>query len=360
MPKTLMHNKLLTQCFLSALLSAWSWTEAAAQGIVQSQTQMHGQGRAPAVMSDYEAGQRYFNAHRYQEASAFFQRGAQTTPLNPTIHYCLANCFVKLGAHERAVQEYRVCYMLDPKGSSAAFCLQALNGYKSKVPDAGEIAAFQKKMLDTAGGAIAEYVNGFSAAKGPPTAVDQADSFVRRQIAQEKVKLAAKCEEQKKNADRLTAAKIRKLEQDAEDEILRLSDPQVTWGYVMGRLSQIVIPPDPALVQRRTEEIRTRVKADKEAAVLEGEEKKKLYEKDLLASEAAINESANNMSNQLSSKGGVKLHAHGSNLYVRQYAPFAGSAALNARPAVGRIVRARPIDSDTGAPTGDGNHKGAR
>lgn len=311
------------------------------------------------VMSDAEAGQAYLAAGKATEAAAFFQRAIQRQPADPLLHYYMANALVKLKAHERALKEYQVSYMLAPHGTVSAYCLQALTAYQARIPNLLEADDFQKKMRDTGGGVLADYT-GMAAGSGAAavdTDAQRAATSMSRQLADEKVKAAARTEAAKKNAEVVLQAKLKKIEQDAADALAHANEPQVSWGLVNGRMGQIVVYPNPEEVKRREAEIRARAQDLRDQAVRAGQEQQSNYEKQLQKQEEAISEVANNLSSQMNtkSKNGVQIHPRGTNLYVRQYVPFVNKTSANAHSSVARITSAGGgIANPAGEETGNG------
>lgn len=296
------------------------------------------------VVSDIEAGEAYLAVGKGAEAAAFFQRAIQRDPCNAMLHYYMANALVKMKAHERALKEYQVSYMLEPRGAASAYCLQALTAYQARIPNLLEADDFQRRMRDTGGGALIGYT-GLDTGAGASTAdadTDRAATTVSRQMAAEKVNAAVRAEAAKKHAEACLQAKLRKIEQDAEDALAHANEPQVSWGMVNGRLGQIVVYPSPEELKRREAEIRAKAQDLRDQAVRAGQEQQSDHEKQLKKQEAAINEVANNLSSQMNtrSKNGVQIHPRGTNLYVRQYVPFANKTSANAHASVARITSA--------------------
>lgn len=309
------------------------------------------------AMSDVEAGQAYLAAGRGAEAAAFFERAIKRDPANATLHYYMANALVKAKAHERALKEYQVAYMLEPRGGVSAYCLQALTAYQARVPNLLEADDFQKRMRDTSGGALSAYT-GMDAGAGSVGAnpdAERAASLMSRQLADEKLKAAVRAEASKKNADVRMQAKLKKIEQDTADALARASEPQISWGMVNRHMGQIVLYPSPDEIKRREAEIRAKAQDLRDEALRSGQEQQSSYDAQLKKQEESMNEVANNLASQMSanSKNGVQIHARGTNLYVRQYVPFVNKTSAKAHSSIARITSsgggiAKPGGEETG------------
>jgi tetratricopeptide (TPR) repeat protein len=310
---------------------------------------------APLVVAqttpEYDAGLLYFHAGRFAEAAAYLQQATLRHPYNALVHYNLANALVKARVHDRAMQEYRLAYLLEPQGSVAGYCTQALKGYNAKVPTPAEAVAFQRKLRDTAGGAALGPL--------PPTMtdsdVDRTIAAIRRQVQQEKLKHSVKGNASALSAEQVAKEKIKTIDRDTQVQVDRLYSPTVEIIDEYGRVklvANMLYNPytfaNPHVLKEKEAQIRARGEAAKEDLWREAKLDRERYETWAKAQEDALDEIAASLTSQFNSKskGGVQLQPRGTNLYVKQYVPFSSKAASNARSATCRIVRAGSAASD--------------
>ncbi len=71
-------------------------------------------------ISEYKAGD-------FANASGHLGAALSTDYNNPTLHYYLANSYIKLGQKDGAIREFRIAYALQPKGEIAQYSKQALS-----------------------------------------------------------------------------------------------------------------------------------------------------------------------------------------------------------------------------------------
>lgn len=321
------------------------------------------QQAAQQAAPEYAAGLQYFSAGRYAEAVAFFQQAVQRHPYSALVHYNFANALVKMKAHDRAMQEYKIAYLLEPRGAVSTYCQIALVAYKAKVPTLAEAAAYQHQihLRDTAGGARGDVspVMDAAAVLGI-TDADRAREAIRRQLSQEKVRHGVKGNAAANSVEDVARQKIQQVDRDTERKISDLYAPIIEIIDEYGRVKRVANvlynPYNFANPHINLKPKEAQIKADGEAAKAEILREAKL-DKERHAGwvknqESALDEVANNLTAQFDSKSksGVKLHARGTNLYVRQYAPFVNKASQNARPAIVRIVRAGSQPAEESAP----------
>lgn len=335
--------------------------------------------QAPAQSTqDYEYGLWYFSAQKFPEAVVLLQRAAQTYPYSAHVHYCLANALVKTNAHDRAIQEYRMAYLLEPTGPTSTFCRQALTGYKSPIPDNGEVSEFQRQLSDTIRSAQAQ-----GAPTGPApqaaggTAIPFASALVKtdeeraadaigRQLQQEKIRYGISANASSNTVDVVTSEKLKAVEAETQRKVAELYSPQIEIVDDHGRLRKAYNPfynmwnfANPEInLKPREAQIRAAGEDQKDRILREAAAAKKGHQEWVKAKEDALDQTAANLTNQIgtTSKSGVHLQARGTNLYVRQYIPFSSQAASNARPATVRIVRAH-TQTDEPAPVENGHSK---
>lgn len=320
-----------------------------------AQTAAQNQQTAP----EFDAGLVYFNAGRFTEAAAYFQQATLRHPYSALVHYNFANALVKAKVHDRAIKEYKLAYLLEPQGSVAGYCTQALNGYKTKVPTSADVVAFQKQISDTVRGAVVA-----GRAYADPD-VDRASAAIRRQLQQEKLKHSVKGNISALSAEGVAAERIKKIDCETQASVDRLYSPVVEIIDEYGRVKLVqnmLYNPytfaNPHVLKEKEAQIRAKGEAQKEEVLREAKLDRQRYETWAKAQEDALDEVAANLTSQFNnrSKGGVQLQPRGTNLYVRQYVPFSSKAASNANPATVRIVRASGA-TDEPTPPQDGQAK---
>lgn len=339
--------KLATQ--FSALFLALNFSGALAVGA----------GSAP----EYDAGLRFMKAGKPAEAAALFEHAIRRHPYNALVHYSLANALVKLKMHDRAAQEYRTTFLLQPDGNLSNYCRMAMGAYKLKVPDAVEIAAFHKRIRSTAGGVVTSVASVPDETQSEAkqvfdpapllgtTDADKACAAIRRQLSQEKLKHDIKSNTAALSAEARARDTIAQIEKNTQNRIDRLYAPMIEiiddYGRVRMVRNHLYNPynaANPHLLKGMEAQIRAEGDAAKDEALRAAGQDRQRYETWMQAQQSSLDEVASNLTNQLTapSKSGVKLQARGTNLYVRQYIPFSNKSTLNAHSSVVRIVRAQP------------------
>lgn len=351
-----------TRNVLSFLLSASIAVAAGGTWVRAAQSQA-----AAQTTQDYEYGIWYFNAQKFPEAVWFLQRAAQTFPYSAHVHYSLANALVKTNAHDRAIQEYRMAYLLEPTGPTSSFCRQALSGYKTAVPDNAEVNEFQRQLSDTIRGAQPQGAPPAPVVRGiVKTDEERAADAIGRQLQQEKIRYGISANASSNTVDVVTGEKLKAVDAETQRKVAELYSPQVEIVDEHGRVRKAYNPfynmwnfanPDVNLKPREAQ-IRAAGEDQKDKILREAAAAKKGHQEWVKAKEDALDQTAVNLTNQIgtTSKSGVHLQARGTNLYVRQYVPFSSQAASNARPATVRIVRAH-TQADTIAPPEEGHSK---
>lgn len=67
-----------------------------------------------------------YNRGDYNDAMGMFGAAKATESDNPTLHYYMANCLVRLGAKADAIREYKMALAISPTGQIAKYCTEAL------------------------------------------------------------------------------------------------------------------------------------------------------------------------------------------------------------------------------------------
>lgn len=363
-----------THRVLTSLLSAAAVVAVSGAGPITAQAQVFGQS-----IQDYELGLWYFNAQKFPEAVALLQRAAQNYPYSAHVHYGLANALVKTSAHDRAIQEYRMAYLLEPTGPTSTFCRQALAGYKSAIPDNTEVNEFQRQLGDTIRSAQAQNTQAgatpratgcapiFLGARGlVKTDEERAAEAIGRQLQQEKIRYGISANASSNTIDVVTSEKLKAVDADIQRKVAELYSPQVEIIDELGRVRKTLNPfynmwnfANPEInLKPREAQIRAAGEDQKDRILREAAAAKKGHQDWVKVKEDALDQTAANLTHQIgtTSKSGVHLQARGTNLYVRQYVPFSSQTASNARPATVRIVRAH-TQTEAAAPPEDGHSK---
>lgn len=264
----------------------------------------------------YENGLKQYKSGKYKEAAQLFSAVSIQEPGNQLYHYLHANCLVHLDLHERACQEYKVAYLLDPNTSTADYCRQALLAYKKPLPSFNE-----------------------SARTTPDGELAQVKRLIEKQASFEK----DKHESVSTNSQRAIKAQLdedlRRIDQQMHADIQKLHEPIVfTPGPQANRLLAL-----PELLKEREDQIKALALAEKERLIKESNERLRPYESWSKDRAALLDEAAGNLKTQLDSPAGpsgVKLQTRGTGLYVRYYGKSAASKFPDAHPATVRIKNA--------------------
>ena len=73
-----------------------------------------------------EKGIAAYTRGNYAEAIGMFGAAKSTESDNPTMHYYMANCLVKLGSKPDAIREYKMALAISPTGQISQYCTAAL------------------------------------------------------------------------------------------------------------------------------------------------------------------------------------------------------------------------------------------
>jgi thioredoxin-like negative regulator of GroEL len=75
-----------------------------------------------------------FNKGQYSEAIGMFGAAKATESDNPTLHYYMANCLVRLNSKADAIREYKLALDLAPQGKMTEYCQSALRALGALPP----------------------------------------------------------------------------------------------------------------------------------------------------------------------------------------------------------------------------------
>lgn len=273
----------------------------------------------PSLASDspaYRQGVEDYQAGRYAQAVVKLARASGAQPNNALTHYCLANALVKCGQHQEAAEEYRTSYMLQPYGSVSTYCREALRGYKKPIPTADDLKAFR----DTVGGASA--IASAVTDKPPVDALstNKPLSIIRRQVQSEKEKDQTMGEVRAQQTLANGELQARAVDSWARQEI------ELARRTPMNPRASLAAIED--TIAKKEQQIRDAAKDQQERIRREARQRAERYKKVAEMRQTALDQVADNLEKQMSEKpsvGGVRLLAHGTDLYVRCYASVPGN-----------------------------------
>lgn len=264
----------------------------------------------------------HYNAKRYLQAANAFTKASIKEPSNQLYRYYLANCLVHLDKHDRAVEEYRAAYLLDPYSSTAEYSARALKGYHKPLPPLPGVGADDSQ-------------------------VGKTKTLIRKQSRDQKDKHTIIAS----NSESLIRAKvdeqIKQIDEQARYEIQKLHDPLIFMPAP--RANPLLALPD--LLKEKEDQIKLNAKQEKERLLRDAEERSKPFQSWRKDRGAVIDEIAQNLEHQLEQPvgpSGVKLQPNGTDLYVRYYGKSKGSRFPDAHQATARIV---PEESGFELPT---------
>lgn len=274
----------------------------------------------------YDDALEHYTNKRYQQAAQGFTRASIEDPSKQIYRYYLANCLVHLDKHDRAIEEYRAAYLLNPYSSIAEYSAQALAGYHKSVP------SIPGKLPED-------------------NDLGKAKTAIRMQTKTEKYKqglLASRGEYELKSK---LSEQIKAIDDQARADIQKLYDPLI---FTPGpRANPLLAMPE--LLKEREDAIKSSAKLEKERLLKEAEERSKPLQSWQKGREAVLDEVAANLESQLDSPvgpSGMKLQAKGTDLYVRYYGKALPNRLPEAHSATARIVpEARDYEIPTPAPT---------
>lgn len=209
---------------------------------------------------------------------------------NARAHYRLAHHLAKNGEHERAIEEYSTAYRLSPDSLVGRYSHQALTSYG--------VVADQSK--------IRKQVEEMRARQG---------NFAKKEIL---------------SRNRFTSNKLKNIENQKNQDIRDVfNNPSYKTAfnpyfpnnpYVrVGRLhNPFVKVPDPVATQARIDLVKADAESRKQQLIEVANQKSNQLLDTASRKAALIEESAENLSSQMTGKG-TRLKARGTNLYVRSY-----------------------------------------
>jgi hypothetical protein len=289
-----------------------------------------------------QEGLKQYQAGRYFLAVDNLSRAASMDKTNSLVHYYLANALVYTGEHERAANEYYACYVLDPNSKVASYCLLALNAYKKPL-DKRLIANEHATII----GANKKTIDNFVINADKTSSPDLSRTFtvIRRQVSFEKSKNKAIGESRSKVATGVGDEESRRISESAQLEIDRLYEPLIYPGPRVNPLLN-----NPELLKARADEIRRNAEEAQAIAKKKAQTRVESYKEWVKTKEAALEEVADNLENQLEgkkTKNGVQLQTVGTDLYVRYYGTANKNQAIpEVRPAVARIIGQKFNEND--------------
>lgn len=278
-------------------------------------------------------GVKQYNLGRYRHAILYFSLAVEEEPHNALAHYYLADSLVRTGHHEEAIVEYGLCYRLNPHSQVAAYCKQALKGYKQP------IAAADKAPPHTTGGVSRFDGSGrLIGTTDEEELVARTKSHIRQEVIYEKAKHQQMGEFFATGVLSQAEAEAGRIQQEAAREIEATTQPQ---PVVIGKMVHYV-QPDPELAKVRVEEIKRlaaeRAEQTKKVAQARADRYKE-WSKDR---QNSLDEVVTNLESQLeepAGQSGVKLQPVGTDLYTRYYGTLRASSQLpDVRPAAVRII----------------------
>lgn len=290
-----------------------------------------GSGGNAFAKSLTDEGLAHYNAGRYPLAIASLSAAVAREPAGQLLHYYLANAFVHTGDHRRALEEYRICYQLNPQNTIGEYSRKALVSYKAPLPSPSDptFVRVYKKYMDAA--------KTQSNVVAIEPELEKARNIIRRQADIEKNKHRIQSAQSQKVSRHIAEEEAKRVDSRAEAEIQKLYEPIV---YSPGpRANPLLANPD--LLKQKEDAIKKAAAEEKEYILRHAEESSETYKSWESKKTVALDEVAANLESQLeqpAGRSGVKLQAKGTDLYVRNYVPFHSKANLNAHPAIVRIV----------------------
>jgi tetratricopeptide (TPR) repeat protein len=266
---------------------------------------------ALALNHAYADGVADYRMGRYMQAATKLKVATQSEPTNAYAHYYLANALVRTGEHERAAEEYRVCYMLDPRGGVSTYCAAALTGYNKPVPTQNDIRAF----YNTVGGGMGVAL-----------------SNIRKQVQSAQTKISRQVE-----GPATRALKDGTHEEQLVDNYTRERIEAVRYEQAINRNPRL----GPEYFAEKERVINEAARDEKERIRREAREVAARYRRLGEQRQKMLDEVAHDLERQMTEKpgkNGVRLLAEGTDLYVRRYATVPPNQPIpDAKPAVARI-----------------------
>ncbi len=254
-----------------------------------------------AMVSKYlDEGRTELRRGRTVAGEMAYRKAIAFDPSDPLPHYLLANMLARSDRHVDAISEYKLALRLEPGGSVAGYCKQALAAYK--------LTSFSELANPTS----VEYVP-----PPPPSQLETAIDKIDRQAQTEKARDAKFANNLSTSAVKAGAWKAADIKLTAESDIANGLYMLPKSGSSRSRRYSGV---DPA----QQELARIRADADRRAALEEEMAKERADSHATWARERQmeIDDVAGNLKEQLTerpSKFGFDLAPTGTGLYVRNY-----------------------------------------
>lgn len=293
----------------------------------------------------FDQGVTQFKSGQYQLSAQSLRGAVSSQPGSQLSRYYLACCLVKMHEHRRAVEEYRIAYLLDPASTTGDYCKKALQGYKAALPDLRD----SQRVRDE----LERQSRTSSSRIDHPPDMAKALSEIRRQADYEKGKHRVDEQSREKVVRGVADEQLKAIDQQMAEQIARLSDP-IVFGIDGARANPLLIYPD--LLKQREDAIRKAAQDEKERILRALDEKTERYKGIQKTRDVALDEVAANLETQMtgSSRSGVRLQPAGTGLYVRNYLPTGTRPPAEVRQAVVRIVDQGELTPESVAPSESG------
>jgi tetratricopeptide (TPR) repeat protein len=322
-------------------------------------------------------GLAYQKSKQYKLSEQYLRSALEGEPGNSLYYYYLANTYVHLRQHDRAIDCYRRSYELDPFSTVSGFCRQALLTYNVSVPVVekplpkpkqlpsykegspqnkpwqNSSESVKSKFAPAKVGAESEAKSRDHSAKEQH--VNSASAMIRRQAAEEKARKKQFADHLATNVISTGAAKANKIKADAEEQIKELYEGPILYdsqGNPRGR----GVPAwhlNPVLqdqLKERASQIRSEAEARAQLELSESNDKSNQYQKWYSAREEDIDYVSDSLESQMrasSARSGVLLNPVGTGLYVRNYSTLKPKHPIpEAHSSVVRMIDRGYVDSE--------------
>lgn len=241
-------------------------------------------------ISEYKAGD-------FANASGHLGAALSTDYNNPTLHYYLANSYVKLGQKDGAIREFRIAYALQPKGEIAQYSKQALiklgaavAGADSKVTESKpvEVKASQRPVSSVS----------------DSSSLDRAMSALKEQSDREALLRSSSGQSMADSISKHGSDLVKQTHDNLINDI-----PQ-RYSRRYGTPYSTSLSPD---AQGKLDSMKKFYDAEKSKALESSEQSAKEIQKS--------SENLQNLLNDKPKSGGSQLVPTGTNLYIRNYKP---------------------------------------
>lgn len=282
------------------------------------------QGMASAASNYIQSGIKHMHAKNFNIAASYFYKAARSNPDCALARYHLANSYVHLKKHDKAIKEYRASLELDPYSIVSGYCKKALIAYKAALPA----------------------VITSNEANSKPVKHSQAVMKIRRQLANEKSRHHDYASSLSENVRKAGNVKIEKIKRDAEHQIQMLMDYgaliSTGRGYKRtGRSYSSLSRYEKEEMDRAIAEIRRQAKEDIKKEKEIAKKRSNTIDRWSDDRQDALDTVADNLEDQFqhkSSPSGIRLNPVGTGLYVRNYKSVKKRPLPDARYSVARFV----------------------